>query len=746
MAKKEIYNDIITIKMDVNQLPTYKIDTAGEFIKWGKDNNFPKELLNSYNNHPEHAAIVKGKSRYLSGLKIVPSQDLPQVQQFLAKANRFDSWYELRKKCDSDKAIYGGFACQVTTNLIGQPIEFYHLDMGKIRLSADNCGVWYSEDWTAKSYHLKKTYFPFYKDGFIGASIYYSKDFTPSLNELDGLYPSPDYSSVLLDINTDIEISNFFHSLVKNGFSAGHIITFFSGKLTPEVKEDIKERFQEKHQGTQNAGKVVLSFTNPDGKGAEVVNVTPTGLADQYEALNKRNQQKIITGHNVPGVLFKIKTEGTLGDRNELDLAHELFINEYAKVEQVAFNEFIDKMFKRKTGLDVTFEVEQVQAIGLNWLDPNVNKYLTNDEAREKLGLAPIDKTVSGGAQAVIDSINSLSPLVANKVLESMSSDEIRALVGLVSTTAPKVDANGAPVVIQETIINEALKNLSGRQRQGLDSIVRKFNKGDYNQEQALIHIKSFGFSDEDSLKYLGIVQDEIEKENKIKVQQSNDKEKRFIEWATSRAIQIDDEDEIIDIEYVNFKDSKQVLKFELSKQKLYTANRFQLSETDLRNGILNQLKGNPYAKPEELAKALNVDKDKVTTVLEWLAAKKLIDTIGGLFTPTEKGLDKDTEDYETEIYTVYKYDKRPDVSGSKLISTSREFCRKMVGLTSGTELVDGKMKAKRLTYNEIENYTNEFGEDAWDFRGGFYNDGTETTPWCRHIWVGETRIKRKKK
>ena len=71
-----------------------------------------------------------------------------------------------------------------------------------------------------------------------------------------------------------------------------------------------------------------------------------------------------------------------------------------------------------------------------------------------------------------------------------MSSDEIRALVGLVSTTAPKVDANGAPVVIQETIINEALKNLSGRQRQGLDSIVRKFNKGD-----SLRGLKSHGFA-----------------------------------------------------------------------------------------------------------------------------------------------------------------------------------------------------------------------------------------------------------
>jgi hypothetical protein len=701
MARKlEVYNDIITIKMDVNQLPTYKIDTAGEFVKWGKDNNFPKELLNSYNNHPEHAAILKGKARYLSGLKIVPSQDLPQVQQFLAKANRFDSWYELRKKCDSDKAIYGGFACQVTTNLIGQPIEFYHLDMGKIRLSADNCGVWYSEDWTAKSYHLKKTYFPFYKDGFIGASIYYSKDFTPSLNELDGLYPSPDYSSVLLDINTDIEISNFFHSLVKNGFSAGHIITFFSGKLTPEVKEDIKERFQEKHQGTQNAGKVVLSFTNPDGKGAEVVNVTPTGLADQYEALNKRNQQKIITGHNVPGVLFKIKTEGTLGDRNELDLAHELFINEYAKIEQVAFNKFIDKMFKLKTGLDVTFEVEQVQPIGKE---------------------LPLEN------QNVINALNARDPnIVTNYIIEKYGLKIEAAEIGLPSAT-----------VIQEEIqVNEHLKNLTGRQRQNLFNIANKLKKGDYTADQALIMIKTgFGLSDADALTFLGIAQDEMNNEI-VKVQQSNERANLFLEWVRKNKIPINAEDEIIDVEYVNFKDSTEVLKFELSKQKLYTANRFALSITDLRNGILNQLKGNPFAKPEELAKSLNVDKDKVTTVLEWLAAKKLIDTLGGLFTPTEKGLDKDTEGYDTEIYTVYRYVERPDAPEVK--TESRKFCIDMVNLT----------ESDALTYEQIETYTNEFGEDAWNYRGGFYtNPNTgEITPWCRHIWVGETKVKRNKK
>ena len=51
--------------------------------------------------------------------------------------------------------------------------------------------------------------------------------------------------------------------------------------------------------------------------------------------------------------------------------------------------------------------------------------------------LQPLDVnnelTVTEKTNTIIDGINSLSPLVANKVLESMTGDEIRALVGLKS-------------------------------------------------------------------------------------------------------------------------------------------------------------------------------------------------------------------------------------------------------------------------------------------------------------------------
>ena len=83
-----------------------------------------------------------------------------------------------------------------------------------------------------------------------------------------------------------------------------------------------------------------------------------------------------------------------------------------------------------------------------------------------------------------------------------------------------------------------------------------------------------FGLSDADALTFLGIAQDEMNNEV-VKVQQSNERANLFLEWVRKNKIPINNEDETIDVEYVNFKNSTEVLKFELSKQKLYTANRF---------------------------------------------------------------------------------------------------------------------------------------------------------------------------
>ena len=56
---------------------------------------------------------------------------------------------------------------------------------------------------------------------------------------------------------------------------------------------------------------------------------------------------------------------------------------------------------------------------------------LDDDEIRALGGYAPIEIDINQEKQDVLNNLNTLSPLVANKVLESMTTEEIRALVGL---------------------------------------------------------------------------------------------------------------------------------------------------------------------------------------------------------------------------------------------------------------------------------------------------------------------------
>ena len=50
---------------------------------------------------------------------------------------------------------------------------------------------------------------------------------------------------------------------------------------------------------------------------------------------------------------------------------------------------------------------------------------------------------------------------------------------------------------------------MTGRQRQGLDRIVRKFNKEELSETQAIIELTSgFGFSEDQARKYLDIQED----------------------------------------------------------------------------------------------------------------------------------------------------------------------------------------------------------------------------------------------
>ena len=107
MAKFEIVdpeNKIAFLSFADYKAPYQEKDKAKGFVKYGKNNDFPNELIRYFNEHPEHNAIVGAKARYLfgEGLEVKDETQKQFFEQIEDRANRFESYDEMLRKCALD--------------------------------------------------------------------------------------------------------------------------------------------------------------------------------------------------------------------------------------------------------------------------------------------------------------------------------------------------------------------------------------------------------------------------------------------------------------------------------------------------------------------------------------------------------------------------------------------------------------------------------------------------------------------
>jgi len=84
-------------------------------------------------------------------------------------------------------------------------------------------------------------------------------------------------------------------------------------------------------------------------------------------------------------------------------------------------------------------------------------------------------------------------------------------------------------------------------------------------------------------------------------------------------------------------------------------------------------------------------------------------------------------------VQTMYKYVKRPDVSGSDLLPTSRGFCVKLIS------------NNRLYTRADIQKMSSIFGYDVFVHTGGWYYDPVkdEAVNHCRHQWQ-QVKVKKR--
>lgn len=643
---------IVRLSFADTKIPECKEVRGEDYVRFGDDNKFPETLLTLHNKSSKHRAIINGKCTYIFG------EGLKGADAFTVKANDKESWNDLLRKVIRDMEVFGGYYIQVMP-LRGGGKHYYHLPFKKVRPSKDRSKFLFKEKWEDRA--EKGKWFKAFNRELTEPSIFFFAEYNP-----DGLImPLPSYVACLNYIQADVEVSKAILTKAKHGFSASKLITFQNGEPTEDAKRVIDKQFKNQHGGSEG-DPIVIQFIKPGEQPARIDDLGSSDLTkEDFTRVDAIITQNIFSGHGVTHpLLFGIQQEGKLGSATELRTAYDTFKNTYVAGKKKQIEDVVN-FFASIAGVTEKITLTDVDPVGFEFSEAILKEVAPRSWLLEKMGIDP------------------------TKYSDAPAGGEV----------AP-VQPEG-----MGTEINENLKNLSGKQHQQLERIIRQFTKGKLNRLQATTLLKSgLGLNDDDIASLLGTDKDEF----------SIQMDAEFMENVVSGLFSDCGED---NSEYIIVSRSK--ASFDKDEE-MVLAMRFANDLTEAQASILAQIKKDKNITPEAIAESLNMPVDVV---------KQTIKTL------TDSGAIKNKEVTVElpQIFIRYSYEVIPG-AGKPIIEGTRPFCRKMVELSA----------TKFWSRTEIERISERVGYSVWDRRGGFWNNGGTVSPSCRHYWASNVVIKKK--
>jgi hypothetical protein len=664
--------EFLVMKFVDSKIPVFKESRNKDYIKYGDDNLYPDYLTYLFSKSAKHGAIIGGKAFYIFG---------EGYENGDVVVNRLgETLNDISKKAILDIEIYGGFRWEVIWNAGRKVSEIYHVDYTTIRVGK-NGGYWFKECWDINN-RDEEIFMPaFNPSAPFGSQLYAYNEYRPKTR----YYPLPEYIGSNNFIETDIEISKYYLSAIRNGMTPSKMIQFFTGEPTEDKKREVEHRMAKKFAGSENAGKFLLVFNAVNAANpVQVDDLSATDLDKHMIELNKTCQQEIFSGHRVTSpMLFGIKTEGQLGGNTELKASYELFQSTYAKPKANVFDKEVNYVlsYSSKPG---DYKLRPTDPIGIQFDVKDVLDKIPLAFIFEKLGI-PQD----------------MWPVEAQPAV-----------------AAPSLDS--------DIPVNENMKNLTGRQLNHVERVVRKYKEGKMTVEMAKTMLRTgLGLTDKDINEILGI--------------------------ATPAAMSAhEDEEMIADVfdEYGDNRDDYEVIKSKKvcfssdleaeEDEAVFIQEAFKTMDvTVTEKAILELLKTDPKATPEVIAAAIKQTKKYVTSKLESLVKRGILERAAEMIGADEiiSHIIPDAVDIvppvdkapAVQVMVKYSYEVKPNI-GPAIIATTRPFCKKMVELN------------RLYSRAEIEAISLRLGYSVWDRKGGWWGKKPE----CRHRWQSNIVVKKK--
>lgn len=296
-----------------------KYYTLQGIVQFGEDNLYPQTLNQMYYSSPIHSQCIDFLVNTVIGggyeWETEPTNAKDQVE--IKTFERRNKWGSLTKTLTRDWIIHRRVC--VVIKRAGDTVKLKRLDPSTIRNHANLITFAYSSDWSRgmvdlknfTNYELAKT-----KD----ESLFVIQEDTPGMD----IYPIPGYTSALNWAFLDGEISYFHKNNLQNSIFPSIVIRRPKDFASIEEVEKFKAEISSK-KGASEAGSVLVLTGNGKDDIPEFQSVPVNQNDKLFEVVSKQCRENIAMSHGINPTIIGIKTEGSLGNTQELKTAYTIY-------------------------------------------------------------------------------------------------------------------------------------------------------------------------------------------------------------------------------------------------------------------------------------------------------------------------------------------------------------------------------------------------------------------------------------
>lgn len=349
----------------------FSIDTLTKFeerimrnqpwVSWGQDNIFVNGLYDLLDYSPIHNACVRSKIDNVVGLGFTNDYSInnkenindvfkDMVFDYIITGNIF---LEVVWKQDRSQGLAGLHYIPSKYMRIGVP------DNAEMEITK----YYFCRDWLQFKKAGVVEFVSFEPKNYKDRQIIHIRDRNPGY----WFYGAPQYLSVINDIRLNHEITVYNLANLINGANPSLWVHFSDGFPQSEQEErDILRRTEERYTGAQNAGKVIVSYSEGlEGK-PEITQISSNLQQGFYQEVFELVQRQILSGHKIPdGALIGLPSPTGFNSSSELlQTAQSLFMN----TSIIPIQKFLVRELKPIIELihpdeQITLEIQQNQII-----------------------------------------------------------------------------------------------------------------------------------------------------------------------------------------------------------------------------------------------------------------------------------------------------------------------------------------------------------------------------------------------